>query len=232
MRTRIKICGVRTVEDAVLAARAGADAVGIIQVPTAKRFVPAETAAEIAGALPAFITPVLVFADSPVAEIVAACELTGVRTVQLHGHERVAVALELHAAIGATIIRRCEIGLSLRTELDHWSLLNRNVLAGVLLEGPGRGGTGVPSDWDALEWTLNSLDRNALPPIILAGGLLPNNVAAVIQRFRPHAVDTSSGVESPATPLKKDARLIEAFLDAARHADQAIPIPAPLDDLE
>lgn len=219
MRTRVKICGVRTVEDALLAAGAGADAIGIIQVPGAKRRVSTAVAAEIAQALPSFVTPVLVFADSTFDDISAACRTTGVRTVQLHGHEHVDAALELHNALGVSIIKRLEVGVTLHSELDHWSLLNRNVLAGIVLEGPGRGGTGTETDWDSLHWILSEFEESALPPLTLAGGLTPDNVSMVIRRFHPHAVDTSSGVESPAEPLKKDRWLLEAFLEAVRKTD-------------
>lgn len=219
MRTRVKICGVRSVEDALLAARAGADAVGVIQVTAAKRCIPVSSAADIARVLPAFVTPVLVFADTPIDDIVAVCKATAVRTVQLHGHEPVSVALALNARLGITVIKRLEVGLAFRAELDHWSLLDRNVLAGVVVEGPGRGGSGVETDWDALEWDLSQFDRTALPPLILAGGLTAFNVAAVVRRFRPHAVDTSSGVENPAEPLKKDPFRLKAFFEAVRQAD-------------
>jgi phosphoribosylanthranilate isomerase len=225
MRTRVKICGVRSVEDGLLAARAGADAVGVICVPGAKRYIGRELVAEIAGALPAFVTPVAVFADAPIAEVGRVVKGSGIRTVQLHGHEPVAVAMELHKELGVSVIKRLEVGLTLGAELDHWSMLQRSVLAGIVVEGPGRGGTGVETDWDALAWTLaegrggSGVDWSELPPVILAGGLTPENVGIAIRRFRPHGVDTSSGVESPAEPLKKDLWRLQAFMEHVRAAD-------------
>lgn len=230
MRTRVKICGVTNVEDAIFAARAGADSIGIIQVPTAKRRVDTGTAADIAAVLPPFVTPVLVFADAPPSDIRVICERTGIRTVQLHGHEPVETALALH---GISVVKRLEVGITLAAELDHWSLLDRSALSGILLEGPGRsqrssvetapavitGGTGTLTDFNQVELTLERVDRTALPPLLLAGGLTPENVTAVVRRFRPWGVDTSSGVENPAVPLKKDPRRTQAFIEAVHSAD-------------
>jgi phosphoribosylanthranilate isomerase len=213
MATRVKICGVRSVEDALLAAEAGADAIGIIRVEKARRYVELPLAAEIVAAIPPFVTPVLVFADTDPAMIRHSVEITGARTVQLHGHEPVDV---VHQLAGLCIIKRLEVGLTLRAELDHWSLLDRRSVSGIVVEGPGRGGTGVETDWDALHATLEGLDRTTLPPLILAGGLHEGNVAGLIRRFAPFAVDTSSGVENPAEPLRKDPRRLEAFIHAAR----------------
>lgn len=228
MRTRVKICGVTNVEDAHRAARAGADAIGLIQVPSAKRYIPPSIAAEIAASLPPFVTPVLVFADASPDLILETAHLTGITTVQLHGHETVHTALALHRL---QVIKCIEVGLTLKPELEHWALLDRHQLAAILLEGPGRsasssspspaiptytgGGTGTPTDWDTLAQTLSTFDRSALPPLILAGGLTPENVAEVISRFRPWSVDTSSGVENPAIPLKKDPKRLSQFLKNA-----------------
>lgn len=202
-----------------MAARAGADAVGVIRVPGAKRCVSVETAAQVVGALPAYVTPVLVYADATAEQMLDDCRRTGCRTVQLHGHEGVSLALELHARAGISVIKRLEVGLTLGAELDLWSLLDRRVLSGLLVEGPGRGGTGVATDWDSLEWALSAHARDVLPALVLAGGLTPANVGAAVRRFRPYAVDTSSGVENPAEALRKDPWRMEAFVDAVRKAD-------------
>jgi phosphoribosylanthranilate isomerase len=225
MRTRVKICGITSVEDALLASRAGADAIGLIQVPQARRYITPDLAAEIANCLPPFVTPVLVFADAAPGQILEIAHRTGISTVQLHGHETVATALALHQL---QVIKRLEVGLTLKTELEHWALLDRHQLAAVLLEGPGRsssspqhtgqylgGGTGTPTDWESLGSILDQVDRSVLPPLILAGGLNPDNVADIIRRFRPWSVDTSSGVENPAIPLKKDPKRLSAFLKNA-----------------
>lgn len=225
-----------SVEDALRAVHAGADAIGIIQVPHAKRCVPPDTAAAIAAALPPFVTPILVFADASPDHILETAHYTGIRTVQLHGHETVTTALALH---NLSVIKRLEVGVTLQAELEHWALLSRGQLAAVLLEGPGRaspaassdpappslptGGTGVLTDFDAVEWTLSQLEPSLLPPIVLAGGLTPDNVTAVIRRFRPFAVDTSSGVENPAVPLRKDPRRLQAFLAAVARAHNLDP---------
>ena len=231
MRTRVKICGVTNVEDALRAARAGADAIGLIQVPSAKRYIPPALAAEIANCLPPFVTPVLVFADAHPDLILETARHTGVATVQLHGHETVHTALALHQL---QVIKRLEVGLTLKPELEHWALLDRHQLSAILLEGPGRsssspqsaqaytgGGTGTPTDWESIAHTLASFDRTALPPIVLAGGLTHDNVAEVVRAFRPWAVDTSSGVENPALPLRKDPRRLDAFLSTVRAAEHS-----------
>lgn len=237
-RTRVKVCGVTTVEDALRAVRAGADAVGLIQVRHARRYIPPETARSIADALPPFVTPVLVFADADPAVMLNVSRETGIRTVQLHGHETVSTALALHQL---SVIKRLEVGVTLKAELEHWALLERRHLAAVLLEGPGRaaasthslpqssempaavtGGTGVLTDFDTVAWVLSQLEPGIVPPLILAGGLTPDNVASVVRRFRPYAVDTSSGVENPAVPLRKDVRRLHAFVDAVTRANDDV----------
>ncbi|MFN4242433.1 MAG: phosphoribosylanthranilate isomerase [Tepidisphaerales bacterium] len=237
-RTRVKVCGVMHVEDALRAVRAGADAIGMIQVPHARRYIPPDTARAIAAALPPFVTPVLVFADAEPAHILDVAHQTGVRTVQLHGHETVRTALALH---NLSVIKRLEVGITLKAELEHWALLERRHLSAVLLEGPGRasastqgtaepaaatpvvhGGTGILTDFDAVAWALSQIEPGILPPLILAGGLNPDNVAGVVRRFRPYAVDTSSGVENPAVPLRKDGRRLHAFIDAVTRANDDV----------
>jgi len=202
-RTRIKICGVRDPETALLAAEAGADLVGVVRVPGTPRYVDAETAESIRVALPPGAEPVAVFRNQSPEAILG---WTGT-WVQLHGDEspddarlprRVIKAVEPDAAV-----------------IDRWR--RSGIAAGLLVDGPVPG-SGLPFDPSALD-DLHPMIRHQ-SPIIYAGGLTPENVGEVIRRVRPWAVDVSSGVESARGV--KDAARIEAFCRAVRAADRAV----------
>jgi phosphoribosylanthranilate isomerase len=219
-RTRIKICGVTRVEDAVAAARAGADAVGMVFYKPAPRCITDERAREILAALPPFVTPVGLFVDAPVQEVSQTARHLGLRHLQLHGHEDAAT---LRALNGFTILKAVRVAReTFRAELDCW---RREIakgglahLRGLLLETAGsQGGTGAANDWEFVKSCQAVRAFDGLPPIIAAGGLTPENVAAVVRDVRPWAVDVSSGVE--VSKGVKSPEKIAAFVDAVNAAN-------------
>jgi phosphoribosylanthranilate isomerase len=215
---RIKICGITRVEDALAAARAGADAVGIVLHKSAGRYVPPDRARQILEALPPFVTPVGLFVDAPVDEIRATARLLGIRHVQLHGREEPAVVANLPEFIVLKAIQTAED--SFRAELKAWrdaiSKLQLTNLRGIVLETAGHaaGGTGMGNNWPLVAACKAEGLFDGLPSLIAAGGLNPENVASVIRQIEPWAVDVSSGVEET-RGIKSHPR-IEAFIAAAR----------------
>jgi phosphoribosylanthranilate isomerase len=222
-RTRIKICGVTRLEDALAAVRIGADAIGLICHEHAPRYITPERASEIVAALPPFVTPVGVFVDADATTIVETADDIGLRAVQLNGNEPTSLVYDLvsFSVIKAVRIRDRE---ETELELDSWRDAREQLglanLTGVVLE-PGKtgqpGGTGVANDWELVRKLIDDGAFEDLPPLIAAGGLTPENVGEVVRRIRPWAVDVSSGVES--AKGIKSAEKIEAFIRAVREAD-------------
>jgi phosphoribosylanthranilate isomerase len=212
-RTRIKICGVCRPEDARLAAEAGADAVGIIRVKAAARYVEIDVARAIALALPAFVTPVLVYTDPQVQDVRQDLQQLRQATVQLYGAE----SPELIRNLGVPVIKAVRMdgdAASILHTLREAKLPN---LIGVTLESPGQtGGSGKGNDW-ALVRKLQADGAFEGLPIIAAGGLNPANVGQVVREIRPYGVDVSSGVEE--RKREKSESLIRGFVEAVRGAD-------------
>ena len=209
---RIKICGITTVEDALLAAEAGADAIGLNFYERSPRYVTTERAKEICEALPASVAKVGVFVNSLPKGIVATAERVGLSAIQLHGDEGPDF-LGLLGKLPVIKAFRCRESTlsSVRAFLDLCPESSHP--AAVLLDAhaPGNyGGTGEILDWQRLH-----AERHQLLglPLILAGGLTPQNVAEAIRIAQPDAVDTASGVET--SPGKKDAVKVRAFVAAA-----------------
>jgi len=206
-RVRVKICGVRTPEEARWAAEAGADAIGINFHPPSPRYVRPENAAAILAEVPAFVEPVAVVVN-PTRELLDyLVREVGFRTVQVHAGEPSGdwrgVGFVLAAAVGDLAdLQRAE------SQLQTW--LERGLqVTGVLLDArvPGQyGGTGRTAPWPLVA----QFSRRR--PLILAGGLTPENVAMAIQTVRPWAVDVASGVE--VSPGVKDRDKIRRFVQA------------------
>ena len=220
-RTRIKICGVRRPEDASAAARAGADAIGLVFHPPAPRNVSVEQARPILSALPAFVTPVALFVDADPAFVRHVVGELHLRHVQLHGHESPHYVSQFPQLAVIKALRVDPAGFSAALRL--WREAGRAgipQLKGIVLETPGTaqpGGTGVPNDWSAVREHQARGEFEGLPPVIAAGGLTPETVGPVVRGLRPFAVDVSSGVEE-ARGVKSPAR-IDAFVAAVRAAD-------------
>jgi phosphoribosylanthranilate isomerase len=213
---RVKICGLRSVADALSAAGAGADWIGLNFHPPSLRFVEIAEAAEIVRALPKSTEAVGLFVDRPVSEVREIAQATGLRIVQLHGNEPVEDAANLVAG-GLRVVRAFRVK-DRASIAEMVAFLERCRWLGVALEGvlvdayvPGvMGGTGQSIAEDLLE------RLPALPRLILAGGLTPENVADRIARARPWMVDVAGGVESG--PGVKDQGRIAEFIRAVRSA--------------
>lgn len=217
---QIKICGVTTPADAELAASAGADAIGLNFYPRSKRFVTHQQAKQIAAAIPKRVKKVGVFVNASLDEIAAAIAVASLDIVQLHGDEPPEFLEQVRKKNFLPIMRALRWGADSRSIVDDY--LGRCAALAcmpefVLIDSQSAGqfgGTGVTADWQAIaQWLEECLDS---VPVVLAGGLTPQNVAAAIAAVRPSAVDTASGVES--SPGRKDAALVKSFVEAARRA--------------
>jgi phosphoribosylanthranilate isomerase len=207
-RTRIKICGLTREADVEVAVEAGADAVGLVLYGRSPRHVSVERAAELAGALPPFVTPVCLFVDPAVDEVSRAIELLPHCLLQFHGGE----TRERCESSGRPYLRaaRMRPGFALLDFAHAFASA-----AGLLLDADvrGYGGGGKAFDW--------SLIPPSVPlPVVLSGGLNPANVIDGVMRVRPWAVDVSSGVEI--SKGVKDAALIRRFCDSVREADARV----------
>lgn len=202
----MKICGVTRVADALAAARAGAHAVGLVFYRPSPRYVEPDAAAAIVRALPPFVTPVGLFVDADEEEVRAISARSRVQMLQFHGTESAAFCARFDLPYMKAVRVRPGVDL-LQYAHDFHSATA--LLLDAYQEGL-HGGTGAVFDWNLIP--------QALPlPIVLSGGLTPENVGEAIRRVRPTAVDVSSGVE--AAKGIKDARKIGAFITGVRNAD-------------
>jgi phosphoribosylanthranilate isomerase len=207
--TRIKICGLRRLADARLAADLGADAVGFVFWPDSPRFIDPYRALKIVPELPPFVATVGVFVDQPREYVDGVAQLLNLSAIQLHGHESVSEYIDRR------VIKSVAVTGSMSPSSAFADVPPR---ATVLLDAHDphrRGGTGRTIDW---RW---AAEAARLRPIILSGGLTAENVAAAIEAVRPYAIDVSSGVER--APGVKDAARMRAFFDAVRAAGAAVP---------
>jgi phosphoribosylanthranilate isomerase len=213
---RVKICGITRVEDALTVALAGADAIGLNFYPKSPRCVSLETAKAILAVVPKHVKKVGLFVNAPIADVVAASDELGLDLIQLHGHEPPEYLSRLAGRPVMKALRLGPDGLSGVAEyLDRCRALQcAPTLCLIDSLVPGQyGGTGRAADWSKLEpYPIHKWH----PPLVLAGGLTPENVAQAIRQVRPHAVDTSSGVES--SPGRKDPELVRRFVAAAKAA--------------
>ena len=205
MRTRVKICGITRSEDAEAAARAGADAIGLNFYPPSPRFLSLEWARQLASELPPFVTTVAVFVNPPAAEVYTVLERVRPAMLQFHGEEDPVFC----AQFGVPYIKACRVkpGVDLLEYLRPFS-----GAAGWLLDSHVEeyGGAGESFDWSLVP-------EERIRPLVLSGGLAPENVRKAIRQVRPWAVDVSSGVES--AKGIKDAAKISTFMNEVRNAD-------------
>jgi phosphoribosylanthranilate isomerase len=205
MRTRAKICGIRETEHALCAAEYGADAIGLVFHGPSPRCVTAAEAARICAALPPFVTTVGLFVNAPAQRVRDVLGEVPLDLLQFHGDE----TPEQCAGFGRPWMRAVRVGpqadlLKYAAEFaGAKALLLDAAVAGEF------GGTGVRFDWAAVP-------RPFPAPIVLSGGLTPENVGEAIAKVRPWAVDVSSGVE--VSRGVKDCSRIEAFLRSVRNA--------------
>ena len=199
MRTRIKICGITRVEDACMAAELGADAIGLVFYPPSPRNVGLERARAIIAAMPPFVTITGLFVDPAPEQVESVLRRCSLDLLQFHGDE----SPEFCGDFGMPYIKAARV----RADADLVQYLSRyHAAQGWLLDAYHDklyGGTGESFDWKLVP-------RDLARPVILSGGLTPDNVRAAVRQVRPWAVDVSSGVE--AVKGIKDAAKIAAFI--------------------
>lgn len=200
----VKICGVTTEEDALLAVAMGADAVGFIFAPSPRQLAAAR-AADIAKRLPPEILTVGVFRDDAPERVVDIVNTAGLRAAQLHGRETAEQTRWVRGRV-PLVIKAFPGG---DPALDRVSEYGADA---VLLDSASPG-SGRVFDWSLAEGAPDGVR------VILAGGLTPDNVGDAIERVRPWGVDVASGVESE--PGRKDPRKVRQFVNAARRAEPA-----------
>jgi phosphoribosylanthranilate isomerase len=203
MTTRVKICGITDLADALDAIAAGASALGFVFYKPSPRYVSPQLAADIIRQLPPFVTTVGLFVNASQAEVIQVLEQTGIDLLQFHGDEpEVFCRGFARPYIKAFRVRP---GLDVMQQVALYPSAR-----GVLLDAyrPGvPGGTGEVFDWALIPAAL-------APQVILAGGLNADNVAEAIRQVTPYAVDVSGGVE--AAPGRKDRARINAFMAAVQ----------------
>ena len=216
---RIKICGITNVADALAAADAGADAIGLNFFPESRRCVDLATARAVIEVLPERVAAVGLFVNATAAHVCSVADELRLDLIQLHGDEPVEYLAQLGQRRVMKAFRAGADGLSGMIAYVEAAEASGTPLRMVLLDAavPGKfGGTGQLADWNAaLE-----LSCAVTVPLVLAGGLTPENVAEAIRAVRPAAVDTSSGVES--SPGHKDPVKVREFVAEAATAFQFI----------
>jgi phosphoribosylanthranilate isomerase len=202
--TRVKVCGITRLEDAELAVELGAWAIGFILWPGSKRAADPAVAAGIAATLRRRVEPVGVFVNASLDEIAHAADNIGLTHVQLHGDEGPSFCSEVARRTGAKVIKAIRVASA-----SDFQDLERFHTDYHLLDTAKRGAFGGTGEtWD---WAL-AARRKRKAPVILSGGLTPENVAAGIAAVDPFAVDVASGVE--ASPGIKDPEKLAAFMAA------------------
>ncbi len=203
MSTRVKICGITRIEDALICVEQGVDAIGLVFYEKSPRHISVQTAADICHSLPAFVTSVALFKDADIDTVTQLIRQTGIDLLQFHGSE------------SATYCQQFErpyikaVGMDGMEDIHAYANQHQSA-RGLLLDShaPGAaGGTGKTFDW-------NDVPNDLPVPVILAGGLDAGNVAQAITIARPFAVDISSGVESE--PGIKDPAKIRQFMQQVK----------------
>jgi len=203
--TRIKICGITHLDDALRAVEAGADALGFVFVPNTPRYIEANHAAAIVAQLPPFITTVGLFADEDSAKMRTIADQCQLDVIQLHGDECPEFCQALDWRIIKAVRIKDESSLSRLTDYNVSAFLLDTYVSGKM------GGTGQVFDWRL------AVKANTYGRVILAGGLNPDNVADAVRHVKPYAVDVSSGVE--VAPRCKDPDKVRKFVEAVRSVE-------------
>ena len=205
---KIKVCGITDTEDALMAAELGADALGFIFYPPSPRSIKPEAAKNIIAQLPPFVTTVGVFVDEAAATVKELAATVGLDWLQMHGKE----TPEYCRSLDRRVIKAFRIrGENSLTGLAAYQGVVQALLLDTYKKGQV-GGTGETFNWDLAR------EARKYGPIILAGGLTPENVAQAIATAQPQAVDVASGVE--AAPGKKDPLKLTEFIKAVRSLEE------------
>ena len=203
MRTRVKICGITRVEDALAAVNAGADAIGLVFYAPSPRCVSVAQAQKIVAAIPPFVSVVGLFVNAPTAEIQFILSQVRLDIIQYHGDETPDVCKQINLPYYKAIRVKAESNL-LQYAIEFESA--KALLLDTYTEA-AFGGTGQVFDW-------NLIPKNMTKPVILAGGLTAENVAHAIKQVQPYAVDVSGGVE--VVKGIKDIAKIAAFMQGVK----------------
>jgi phosphoribosylanthranilate isomerase len=209
----VKLCGITTMDDAKLAADAGAWALGMIFTDASPRRVDPATAAEIGAAMRRRLEVTGVFLNAPLDEVVELADLCSLTMIQLHGEEGPTYCAEAAHRTGLKVVKAARVRdrasvqalRAFRVAVDY-HLLDAHA-------DDAHGGTGRTFPWDLAR------ERGPGPPIILSGGITPDNVGEAIARVHPFAVDTASGTE--AAPGRKDPAKVAALMRAVEQASAA-----------
>src|SRR5688572_20204015 len=196
--TKIKICGIKTIDDALAAMDAGADLIGFNFYPKSPRYIDVGQCRDIMSVMRKYghITFVGVFVNASIAEIRATMETAALTLAQLHGEETSEIVQSFHG-------RAFKAFRGVPQSIDEFA---RNESPAFLLDASVKGaygGTGITADWSA------AAELAKQYPLLLAGGLTPENVAEAVRQVHPWGVDVASGVES--VPGKKDLAKMKAF---------------------
>jgi len=207
---KVKICGITNIEDALMAAEFGADALGFIFYQKSPRYIEPLKAKEIVLRLPPFVTTVGVFVDEKRRAVESVMAEAGIEVAQFHGHE---------APEDCMVSRRAIKAFHIKDENDLLALKKYNVTAYLLdtYTPDALGGTGQIFNWSI------AMDAKPLGKIILAGGLTPENVAGAVRMVRPYAVDVASGVEREKGI--KDREKMRLFIQRAKEAVLSKDLP-------
>jgi phosphoribosylanthranilate isomerase len=204
--TRIKICGMTSLEDAEHAASLGAWAIGLIHHAASPRLVEPAVAEAIGAALKRRCEVAGVFVNSPIEDVVDAAEREQLTIVQFHGDEGPSFCAEARRRTGAKVMKAFRVRSAADVQAAEAFPTDFHLFDAHRKGVPG--GTGERFDWDLVA------GRRSQVPMVLAGGLTPENVGEAIGLVHPYAVDVISGVE--AAPGRKDPARVEAFFEAVR----------------
>lgn len=207
MRTRVKICGITRIEDALAAVDAGADAIGLVFYPPSPRAVSLEQGAAIAAAVPAFVSVTALMVDPSADQVVRIIEQVQPELLQFHGDESESYCASFKRPYIKAL--RVRPGLNLEQAVVHYPSARTVLLDAYRAGVPG--GTGERFDWGLIPSSIAA-------KIILAGGLDAQNVARAVEQVAPWAVDVSGGVE--ARKGVKDHHLIRNFIAEVNRADR------------
>jgi phosphoribosylanthranilate isomerase len=197
-RVKLKICGITSEKDAIMVSKLGADAIGFVFAESKRKITP-EKAKEIIEKLPPFITTVGIFMNAEIDEVNKIAEYAALDAVQLHGNESPEYCNKMNRkVVKGILITKNDSKESILKKMENYS-----VAAYILDPGTGSGET---FDWD--------IAYGIEKPIIIAGGLSPENVKDVIKKLHPYGVDVSSGVEKEYG--KKDREKVQKFIREAR----------------
>ena len=203
---RVKVCGITRMDDARVAVDLGASALGFVFWPDSPRCIEPERVGDIVATLPPFVTPVGVFVDQPIEYVRRVVEVARLGAVQLHGRESAGYC----RAVGHRILKAVTVGAGGPT--SPIEEVDRDAMVLLDAHDPVRkGGTGVPVNWR------QASEIAKRRPIILSGGLRPENVGRALAVVRPYGVDVSSGVE--VAPGRKADTLLRAFFEAIVQAE-------------